>query len=788
MPLWSRKKLKYVSDYGLNIFYYKFVLSTYYLYKITYNNTGDNMFSNFSIEAKNILISAKREMNELKHPYVGSEHLLLAILKSNNEVSNKLKEYNVTYNIFKDEIIKVIGIGNNTNNYLLYTPLLRRVIENSTLDSREDNTPVSISTLFSNILEEGEGVAIRILLGLNVDIDKIYSEFSYKVIKNKKKNKKTILQDIGIDLTLKAFNNELDPVIGRNEEIKRTMEILLRKNKNNPLLIGEAGVGKTAIVEGIAQLISKNNVPMPLRNKKIINIDMSHLVAGTKYRGEFEEKIKKLLKELEEDNDIILFIDEIHTLVGAGGAEGAIDASNIFKPYLARGKIKIIGATTTLEYKKFIENDKALDRRFQKVTIEEPNLENLKNIIYELKPVYENYHNVILNNNILDLIIELSNKYIYDRYNPDKTIDILDEVCAKVSIKENNNMKKYNEYNKKLQDIINTKNKYIKNNNYDDALEYKIKENEILDKINSLEIKMMNNKEKVVSKSDVIKVISEKSNIPVYELNDINNKLITNIKNDIKNNIIGQDNIIDDVIKIIRKIKSGYKDNVYSLLFVGPSGVGKNCMAKLISKNLTNHLIRLDMSEFSESHTVSKIIGAPAGYVGYSNSLNVLEEVRSNPYSVILLDEIEKASPSVLDLFYQILDEGYIKDSKGTLVNFKNTIIIMTSNIGFENESIGFNTNTNNKLKDYFKKSFINRIDNILVFNHLTYDDINTIVKKKITMLRKKYKNLNIKNSDIEYIINNSEYNIYGARKLEKLINDYVFNIIDNKKDLIKSS
>ena len=746
------------------------------------------MFSNFSIEAKNILISAKREMNELKHPYVGSEHLLLAILKSNNEVSNKLKEYNVTYNIFKDEIIKVIGIGNNTNNYLLYTPLLRRVIENSTLDSREDNTPVSISTLFSNILEEGEGVAIRILLGLNVDIDKIYSEFSYKVIKNKKKNKKTILQDIGIDLTLKAFNNELDPVIGRNEEIKRTMEILLRKNKNNPLLIGEAGVGKTAIVEGIAQLISKNNVPMPLRNKKIINIDMSHLVAGTKYRGEFEEKIKKLLKELEEDNDIILFIDEIHTLVGAGGAEGAIDASNIFKPYLARGKIKIIGATTTLEYKKFIENDKALDRRFQKVTIEEPNLENLKNIIYELKPVYENYHNVILNNNILDLIIELSNKYIYDRYNPDKTIDILDEVCAKVSIKENNNMKKYNEYNKKLQDIINTKNKYIKNNNYDDALEYKIKENEILDKINSLEIKMMNNKEKVVSKSDVIKVISEKSNIPVYELNDINNKLITNIKNDIKNNIIGQDNIIDDVIKIIRKIKSGYKDNVYSLLFVGPSGVGKTCMAKLISKNLTNHLIRLDMSEFSESHTVSKIIGAPAGYVGYSNSLNVLEEVRSNPYSVILLDEIEKASPSVLDLFYQILDEGYIKDSKGTLVNFKNTIIIMTSNIGFENESIGFNTNTNNKLKDYFKKSFINRIDNILVFNHLSYDDINTIVKKKITMLRKKYKNLNIKNSDIEYIINNSEYNIYGARKLEKLINDYVFNIIDNKKDLIKSS
>ena len=762
--------------------------STNYLIKITYNNIGDNMFSNFSIEAKNILISAKKEMYELKHPYVGSEHLLLAILKSNNEVSNKLKEYDVTYNIFKEEIIKVIGIGNNTNNYLLYTPLLRRIIENSTLDSREDNTPVSISTLFSNILEEGEGVAIRILLGLNVDIDKIYSEFSYKVIKNKKKNKKTILQDIGIDLTLKAFNNELDPVIGRNEEIKRTMEILLRKNKNNPLLIGEAGVGKTAIVEGIAQLISKNNVPMPLRNKKIINIDMSHLVAGTKYRGEFEEKIKKLLKELEEDNDVILFIDEIHTLVGAGGAEGAIDASNIFKPYLARGKIKIIGATTTLEYKKFIENDKALDRRFQKVTIEEPNLENLKNIIYELKPIYENYHNVILNNNILDLIIDLSNKYIYDRYNPDKTIDILDEVCAKVSIKENNNMKKYNDYNKKLENIINTKNKYIKNNNYDEALEYKIKENEILDKINSLEIKMMNNKEKVVSKTDVIKVISEKSNIPVYELNDINDKSILNIKNNIKNNIIGQDNIIDDVIKIIRKIKSGYKDNVYSLLFVGPSGVGKTCMAKLISKNLTNHLIRLDMSEFSESHTVSKIIGAPAGYVGYNNNLNVLEEVRSNPYSVILLDEIEKASPSVLDLFYQILDEGYIKDSKGTLVNFKNTVIIMTSNIGFENESIGFNTNTNNKLKDYFKKSFINRIDNILVFNHLSYDDINTIVKKKITMLRKKYKNLNIKNSDIEYIINNSEYNIYGARKLEKLINDYVFNIIDNKKDLIKSS
>ena len=394
------------------------------------------MFGKFSEEAQKILVEAKREMNELNHPYVGSEHLLLAILNQNNDLTKKLKKYNLTYKIFKDELINIVGVGTVKSEWYLYTPLLKRVLENAIIESKETEEEVSVQSLLLSLLNEGEGVAIRIMLGLNIDINKLYNEISNKKQIKSSSKKKLLISELAEDLTMKAKNNELDPVIGRDNELQRLIEVLSRRTKNNPILIGDAGVGKTAIVEELARLIVNNEVPKSLKNKKIFSLDMASAVAGTKYRGEFEERIKKIVKEVEDNDDIILFIDEIHTLVGAGGAEGAIDASNIFKPSLARGKMRCIGATTINEYKEFIEKDNALDRRFQKVYIDEPNNENLKNILMKLKGIYEGYHGVKINENIIDKIMELSKRYIYDRCEPDKSIDILDEVCAKVSLKE----------------------------------------------------------------------------------------------------------------------------------------------------------------------------------------------------------------------------------------------------------------------------------------------------------------------------------------------------------------
>ena len=424
------------------------------------------MFGNFEEDARKVLVNAKKEMYDLKHPYVSSEHLLLAILKDDNEISKKLKGYDLDYNRFKGEVIKIIGKGSKASEWFLYTPLLKRIIENASYDAKENNNGiVTVNHLFASLLDEGEGVAIRILIGMDIDIDELYNEFADKSI-NQKAHKKLLIEDLGVDLNKKALDGCLDPVTGRGEEIKRVLEILCRRRKNNPLLIGEAGVGKTAIVEELANMIVSGEVPLALRDKRIISLDMASSVAGTKYRGEFEERMNKILKEIEENDDIILFIDEIHTLVGAGGAEGAIDASNIFKPALARGKIRCIGATTIDEYKKYIEKDSALERRFQTVVIKAPDKDTVKNILMNLKEIYESYHRVIISEEIIDLIINLSSKYIYNRNEPDRSIDVLDEVSAKVSLKESKNLKEYSFYNKKLKEIIKLKKEAILNNDF----------------------------------------------------------------------------------------------------------------------------------------------------------------------------------------------------------------------------------------------------------------------------------------------------------------------------------
>jgi len=759
------------------------------------------MFGQFTEETRKILVNAKLEMKELKHPYVGSEHLLLAILKSKNNVSKKLKSYNLDYDTFKNKIIEIIGTGSRESEWFLYTPLLKRVMENAMLDSKDNNGEVTVEDLFRNLLEEADGVAIRILLSLDIDIDKLYNEFNNKNVFKKKKNKKLLLEELGIDLTKKALNNELDPVIGRDTEIKRVLEVLSRRTKNNPLLIGPAGVGKTAIVESLANLIVSCDVPINLRNKRIISLDMATLVAGTKYRGEFEDRVRKILKEIEENDDIILFIDEIHTLVGAGGAEGAIDASNIFKPALARNKLRCIGATTIDEYKKFIESDKALERRFQKVNIEIPSIETVKNILYKLKPIYEKYHSVKISNELVDKIIELSEKYIYDRHQPDKSIDILDEVCAKASLKESKELKLYNNLTKELHEIIKNKNQSIVDNDFKKASVCKTKEFELMDKINNLELELCNNV-KHVDINDIAYVINSKTKIPVYEILNEKSTIINKMKNELESIIIGQDEAINNLINIARKIKLGFKDDnkCYSLLFAGPSGVGKTCLSKNFASLLVGkNVIRLDMSEYSEAHSVSKFVGAPPGYVGYSDNKTILEEIRNKPFSVLILDEIEKANQSIINLLFQILDEGVIKDSKGVEVNFSNVVIIMTSNVGFNEINVGFNKNIDNlsKLKEQFSLPFINRIDSIIYFNHLEENDIKLLINKKIKSLKDKYKkkdiNIKIGKNVIDEIVNLSNYNEFGARKIDKLIKDKIENIIidkviNDKKNIVINS
>ena len=748
------------------------------------------MFGNFEEDARKVLVNAKKEMYDLKHPYVSSEHLLLSILKGKNDVSLKLKKYDLDYQIFKKEIINVLGVGSKASEWFLYTPLLKRIIENAVIDAKENNDGVvTINHLFVGMLEEGEGVAIRILLGMNIDIDELYSDFAYRIV-NKKNNKKLLIEELGCDLNKSVLDGKVDPVIGRDIEVERVLEILSRRNKNNPILIGDAGVGKTAIVEELSRRIVNDDVPISLRGKRIISLDMASSVAGTKYRGEFEERINKIIKELEDNSDIILFIDEIHTLVGAGGAEGAIDASNIFKPALARGKIRCIGATTTAEFKKYIEKDSALERRFQKVLIKEPDMETVRNILLNLKGIYEGFHNVVISEEIIDLIINLSLKYIYNRKEPDKSIDILDEVCARVSLKETSDYKKYKMKTQELKKIISDKKKSIVDNNFYLASELKYKEYSLMDEINNLELSLYKKCRKNVTKFDVASVVNMKTGIPIYEILNEKKNIIKESLKLIRSNIIGQDKAINEVIKIFKKIKFGFNDKCYSFLFCGPSGVGKTALASCFGEALVSkkNVVRLDMSEFKEAHSISKIIGSPPGYVGYDDD-NVLDFIKNNPYSVLILDEIEKAHSNVINLFLQVLDNGKIKNSKGEVIRFDNVIIIMTSNIGFLNSSVGFNNNVseNSKLNDSLSIPFINRVDNVVEFNYLDKDSIIKIINLKVDSLIERYKKrikVKIDKNILSDILSMCDYSVYGARKIDKIIKDKIENqIIDSLID-----
>lgn len=724
------------------------------------------MFQNFSEDARRMIKEAKCEMMDLKHPYVGSEHLLLAILKDKNMISQKAKEYSLTYDLLKEEIIKTIGYGSSKSEWFLYTPVLKNVFENAIAISKDYGNEVTVDYLFMGILEEGEGIAIRILLNMGIDIDKLYQEFVVKTTKKIKK-KKLLLDEIGIDFTEKAKKGLFDPVIGRDKELKRIMEILTRRNKNNPLLIGDAGVGKTAIVEELSRRIVNGEVPSSLLDKRVISVDMSSLVAGTKYRGEFEEKINKLVHEIEENDDLILFIDEIHTLIGAGGAEGAIDASNILKPALARNKMHCIGATTTAEYKKYMENDKALDRRFQTVLVCEPGKEVVKDIIFGLKPIYEKFHKVNISNELLEILIELTDKYIYERKNPDKTIDILDEVCSHANLKENKSMTRYQELSKELKKTLDNKKHSILNKNFDQAMNYKEKENSLMHEMNTLEVELSNHKCINVTKRDLEEVLKTKVDMPIYELSS-KSRGKKQLSLSLEKDIIGQDDIISELIDTYLQNQGEHR--CYGIVFSGNSGVGKTALAEKFGNLFSNHIIRLDMSEYSESHTVSKLLGSPAGYVGYNDTTHVLEEVRTNPFSVLILDEIERAHPKVLNLFLQILDNSEIKDSKGTVIDFHNVIIIMTTNI-FKKKELGFQKTSTSleELNQAFGIPFMNRIEKVLSFNDLREEDIMKIIELELKR-NKKYQKVHLNSSEKQEIMKKSHYQEYGARQIKSLL------------------
>ena len=729
------------------------------------------MFGKFSEEARKALTLAKEEMSKLNHPFVGSEHLLLGILSIKGDLNNKLKKYGLSYKSFKDELIKVVGVGKEKSEWFLYTPLLKRVLERVVIDSKDTSEEITLTNLFLSIINEGEGVAYRLLIGMNIDLDRIYKDICFN--SKKKSSKRLLVEEIGVNLNKEALNKKIDPVIGRDEETDRLIEILCRRTKNNPILVGNAGVGKTAIVEDLANRIINMNVPSILQDKIIVSIDMASLLSGTKYRGEFEEKFKRIINEIIENENIILFIEEIHTIVGAGSAEGAIDASNILKPYLARGRIQVIGSTTLSEYKKYIEKDKALERRFQKIMIEEPNKKNLKNILMKLKDIYESYHGVLIEEKIIDEIIKLSNRYIYDRYEPDRSIDILDEVSSKVSLREIKEEKDIMMINKELLKIKQRKKKAIKKEDYSLACSIKEEEIKLLNKKDKIELELLRKRKiKKVTIEDVKEVISKKTGIPIIiEENEIfdNIKLI---ENKLRKSVVGQDEAINKLIEITKKIKLGIKEpnKSYSLLFSGSTGVGKTFLSKKYASCITNNVIKLDMNEYTLKESINKLIGSPAGYIGYDEDKNMLDQIRNHPYSVLILDEIEKAHPSIISFFLNILDEGYCFDNKGNKIRFDNILIIMTTNAFISKKSLGFNSNTKNNF-DYFSKEFINRIDEIVEFNNLKDNDINMIIYNELIKYNKRHRcNLELDIEEINRIKEKSNIEEFGVRKLSRNI------------------
>ena len=775
------------------------------------------MLYKFTNRAKKVIEIANDKSIELGHNYIGTEHILYGLVKEGEGIASKvLTNKGITSEKVLKEIQEMLGNGKEIKESLGFTPRSKRVLENAFLEAKRIGyNYIGTEHLLLAILKEEDSIAVKIIIELNVEIPQIYNEIA-KVINeeiynennketsnNKHQNSQTpILNQYGEDITEKAEEGKFDNIIGREKEIERMIEILSRRTKNNPCLVGEPGVGKTAIVEGLAEKIIIGDVPQNLREKRIVSIDLSSMVAGTKYRGDFEDRIKKALAEVRKAGDIILFIDEIHTIVGAGAAEGAIDAANILKPLLARGEIQLIGATTLEEYRKYIEKDSALERRFSIVKVDEPTEAETIEILYGIRDKYEAHHNVKITDDAIKAATALSVRYITDRFLPDKAIDLIDEAASKTRIKKYIEPEEIKKMQEELEKIEKEKEESILSQQFEKAASLRDREKEIQTKLNE-NLEHWKTQKNIditeIKEENIAEVISKWTGIPVQKLNENDNEKLKHLEENLHKRVIGQNEAVEAVAKAIRRGRIGLKDPkrpIGSFLFLGPTGVGKTELSKALAENIfdnENTMIRLDMSEYMEPHSVSKIIGAPPGYIGHDNGGQLTEKVKRKPYSLILFDEIEKAHPDVMNLLLQILEDGRLTDSQGREINFKNTIIIMTSNIGaryitdkkilgFENENRKEYEDTKNEIMKELKKEFrpelINRIDEIIVFHKLEENEIIQITKIMLKQVEKRLEEkkylVKIDPSVAENISKTKIDKNYGARPLRRAIQELV--------------
>lgn len=700
----------------------------------------------YTLELKKILKQAEREKNELQSEYIEIEHFILSILLTENNIKNILNSYGINYEKYKIELLKE-KTKKELNDSNIYSIEFKRIIDNASIYNRDKNNIITINSLFLSALEDEDNLGIILLEKLGCNLNELYIKIKKSIINDEN----LYINEIGINLNELVKENKYEKVIGREKELKRIIEIIARKNKNNPILLGEAGVGKTAIVEELARRINTGNVPDILKNKKIIILSMASLVAGTRYRGEFEEKLTKILKELENREDIILFIDEVHTLVGAGGAEGAIDASNILKPALARNSIKLIGATTIKEYKKFIESDKALDRRFQKIYVYEPDENETYDILKKIKNDYEKYHNVKIKDDILKLIPSLSKKYLPYLKEPDRSIDVLDEVCAKTNVLTIN--KKYLKLISDKESLNNKKKEAILKENYLEAAKIRKKELEL---DNLLQKENKNKIIKEVTEDNLKQVLEQKSSSIILELSN-KEKIKEELKNKLNKKIVNQKENINNIVNLII---NGNKKPI-SFLFIGKSGVGKTYTSTLLSKYLKYNLIKLDMSDYSSDMSINRILGTTQGYIGYNDKNTVFEKVKEKPNSIILIENIKKANKKIKNILLNIIEEGTITLLSGEVIDLHNCIFIFTSNITTNNK-VGFNQIRNNILT---KNDLEEKVMEIIKFNDLNKNDIKKIIYKNIK---------EIDSNLIDEIITESDYQKCGAKKvMKKLYKNY---------------
>ncbi len=803
------------------------------------------MEAKFSPRVKDVITYSKEEALRLGHDYIGTEHLLLGIIREGEGSAIKLlKTLNVLPNDLRKEVeMLTAGVAKKTNNNLVNIPLVKqaeRALKITYLEAKSFKSAIiGTEHLLLSILKDEDSVATKALQKFNIDYDTIKNEIenggsassdessskpraefpsnpeeegeedgafgaSQKKITDSK-SKTPVLDNFGRDLTKSAEDGKLDPIVGREKEIERVSQILSRRKKNNPILIGEPGVGKSAIAEGLALRITQKKVSRVLFNKRVVALDLAALVAGTKYRGQFEERMKAVMNELEKSPDVILFIDEIHTIVGAGGASGSLDASNMFKPALARGEIQCIGATTLDEYRQYIEKDGALERRFQKVIVEPTSVEETIQILNNIKSKYEDHHNVTYTDDAIKACVTLTSRYITDRHLPDKAIDALDESGSRVHITNIKVPKKILEVETEIEKVKEEKNQVVRSQRYEEAARLRDRERQLQESLEAekkaWEEESRSHRE-VVSEDNVAEVVSMMTGIPVQRVSQNESSKLAIMFEELKGKVIGQDDAIKKVVKAIQRNRAGLKDPnkpIGSFVFLGPTGVGKTQLAKVLARYLfDNHeaLIRIDMSEYMEKFAVSRLVGAPPGYVGYEEGGQLTEKVRRKPYSVVLLDEIEKAHPDVFNLLLQVLDDGQLTDSLGRKVDFKNSIIIMTSNIGSRQlkdfgTGVGFSTGTKNDnldehskgviegaLKKAFAPEFLNRIDDVVIFNSLNKEDIHKIIDIELEKLQSRIVQMGytveITQPAKDFIVDKGFDPSYGARHLKRAIQKYV--------------